>query len=249
MTEEQLPELFASKEEEEAFEAEVRERALAIRQQNTDMVHRCAHRFRAALAWASIRDEEHLAELASKVENDMASGDFWLARIGLIAQTDPELVFTLRIIRQQWLDEFQAVSMPERILVDQAMIALYHYLRLHEMTGNIQGLAEHDFFGVEPLRAVSFDRDGIRQYEVDEHLKKIAGELLTSMARCHRMITSSLRELVRWKRTPWVKIHNEGQLNLGHQQLNLATPPAEATAEEPAPRKRGRPRKPGRTVH
>lgn len=208
-----------------ALEAEVQARAVAVREERAAMIKRCSHTYRAALSWVSIRDEADLAELLERVDREMGSGEFWLARIGLIAQTDPLLVMTLSAIRQKWLEEYQVSTTPEKLLVDQAMIALYHQLRLHELAGNVQGRAEHDFFGTEPLRAVDVGhRDGVKQYEVDEHLRRVDERLLSAMARCHRMISSSLRLLARWKRPGRVTIHNEGQVNLGAQQVNVTAP-------------------------
>jgi len=204
-------------------EAEMREREQEQRKERAEMIRRCSHTYRAALSWASIRDEQELAELLERVDAEMASGRFWLSRLGLSAQTDPMLTLTLSAIRQRWLEEYAVTTIPERILVDQAMIALYHQLRLHELAGNLEGRTEHEFFGTEPLRAVNLStHDAISQYEVDEHLKRTSEKLMSAIARCHRMVMSSLRMLARWKRPDRVMIHNDGQVNLGVQQVNVA---------------------------
>lgn len=205
----------------------LKEQAVTMRNERNEMVRKCSHRYRAALSWASIHNEEELDALIQQVETQMASGDFWLGRIGLVAQTDPVLVMALMAIRQRWLEEFDVASVSERLLVDQAMIALYHQLRLHEFIGNVQGRVEHDFFGVEPLLAVNRSSlAGVPQYQVDDHLRRIDERLLTAITRCHRMIASSLRLLVRMKGMRQLTIHNEGQVNLAQQQVNVITAPA-----------------------
>lgn len=189
-----------------------------------EVVKRCRHDYRAVLQWARISTVEDIERLIVAAGESLDSGDFWLARLGRVAETDAELVMALLCIRMRWVEELGQPTTAERILLDQVLLALYHELRLHEFIGNVQARAEHGYFGDEPLRAVNVTaRAGVDQYEVDEHLRRINERMLPALERCQRMIIRSLTAL-QAQRGHQLTIHHAGQVNLAQQQLIVGTP-------------------------
>ncbi|OPZ83453.1 MAG: hypothetical protein BWY76_02271 [bacterium ADurb.Bin429] len=188
-----------------------------------DAVKRCQHVYRAVLDWVGIRNAGGIDHYIEEVGRDLDSGEFFLTRIGRIAQTDPALVIALLVIRMRWIEEFQAVGSAEKFLIDQTLIAFYHQLRIHEMLGNAEARAEAQFFGDQPLQHDELDRRGLSQYKVDEYLSRLAERLLPALERCQRMAIRSLREL-RMSRITRLTIQHVSQLNLAQQQLVAALP-------------------------
>jgi hypothetical protein len=188
-----------------------------------DAVKRCRHVYRAALDWVGINSDGGITHYIEQVGRDLDSGEFFLTRIGRIAQTDPALVIALLVIRMRWIEEFQAVGSAEKFLIDQTLIAFYHQLRIHEMLGNAEARAEYQFFGDQPLKYEEMDRRGMSQYKVDEYLSRLSERLLPALERCQRMAIRSLREL-RMSRITRLTIQHVSQLNLAQQQLVAALP-------------------------
>jgi hypothetical protein len=197
----------------------------------TNAVKRCQYVYRAALDWVGINSEGDIYQYLERVAGELDSGEFFLARIGRIAHTDPSLTIALLVMRMRWIEEFHAVGMAEKILIDQALIALYHQLRLTELIGNAEARAEYQFFGDKPLKYEELDRRGGHQYKVDEYLDRLREAQMPALDRCQRMVIRSLRELRRY-RDPRLTIQHAEQVNVARQQL-VTTVPAMPEATGP----------------
>lgn len=195
-------------------------------------VKRCQHVYRAALDWVGIERAGGIDYYIEQVGRDLDSGEFFLTRVGRIAQTDPALVIALLVIRMRWIEEYQIAGSMEKFLIDQTLIAFYHQLRLHELIGNVEARAEHEFFGEKPLKYDEFDRRGHHQYKVDDYLQRINERLLPAIERCQRMLIRSLREM-RLARITRLTIQHVDQVNLAQQQLIAAMPAPVKVLEAP----------------
>lgn len=193
-------------------------------QRYRDAITRCQHEFRGILEWAGVIDARHVEALLEYAGEQLDSGEFFLSRIGRVCETDPALAIALLVIRTRLQQEYALQDGMEQLLLDQAMMALYHQLRLHEMIGNVEARAEAKFFGDEPLRAVN-ERysDYEKQFDVDEHLRRMRERLLPALDRCQRMLLRSLRELRLLRMQPPCTIHHAQQVNVAHQQIVAAS--------------------------
>lgn len=203
--------------------AEYHARQAVVRQTYRENLSRCRHQYAAALNWVRVTDDAEFDRLLGDAANEVDNGSFWLSRVGRVAETDPGLTLALLAIRMKWVEELGATTLTERLLIDQALIALYHELRIHQFIGDVQARAEYDYFGTEPLRGVNTSaREGMPQFEVDEHLRTVHERLLPSLERCQRMLIRAIREL-KTHRAPRPTIRHANQVNLAHQML-VTTP-------------------------
>lgn len=186
-------------------------------------VKRCQHVYRAALDWVGIRHAGGIDHYIEQVAHDLDSGEFFLQSIGRIAQTDPALVIALLVMRMRWIEEFHAIGSMEKLLIDQALIAFYHQLRIHELIGNVESRAEAEFFGDKPLRISDTRPSRDEEFLVDEYLRRMNERLLPALERCQRMLIRSLREM-RMTRITRLTIQHVNQVNLGQQQLITGAP-------------------------
>lgn len=185
-------------------------------------VRRCQYRYRAILDWAQFHgSSEDFMRAFERAAQDIESGEFFFTRIGRVAETDPSLVMALLVLRLRLIEEYDTQNVLERMLIDQALIAFYHQIRLHELAGNVEARAEHAFFGDTPLRWAEWDRHGGYQTQADEYLRDINQRLLPAIERCQRMLMRSLREL-RKLRSHHLTIHSAQQVNVARQQVVYA---------------------------
>jgi hypothetical protein len=184
-------------------------------------IRRCQHKYRAALDAIGVCDQDAFLYYLDRAGNELDSGEFFLSRLGRLSETDPLLSMAMLVIRIRWIEEYDAAGSAEKLLIDQALIAFYHMLRLHELAGNIEARAEHEFFGEAPLRWAEWDRKGVCQTQADEYLHRVSERLLPAIERCQRMLTRSLRELRACRATRLTIAHAE-QVNVAQQQIVAA---------------------------
>src|SRR5205814_10645084 len=100
-------------------------------------------------------------------------------------------------------------------------------LRINGWVGNFAALIEHEFFGKQGLSAKFTDRYGwqnekVRGLRVEDHVERIAEQLLPLLDRCNRMMLRNLKALktMRTGPEPSVSIGSAGQVNVGQTQVN-----------------------------
>ena len=57
---------------------------------------------------------------------DYIDGKFFLNHIGLWLEVTPVLAITVFNLRREWIKQYELTSVPEILLVDQAMLAYFH---------------------------------------------------------------------------------------------------------------------------
>jgi hypothetical protein len=69
---------------------------------------------------------EDFPEILDNVAEAYLSGRFFLIELSLFYQVSPRLSLTVYELRQQWAREYELKTIPEFLLLDQAMLAYFH---------------------------------------------------------------------------------------------------------------------------
>jgi hypothetical protein len=201
------------------------ERRLAERREK--LLHNARAVFRAMDGWASINSQDDWQETVRKAAEDLDSGAFLIDRLGAERYLDPELMAVLVVLRRRLIDEYGATTAADLMLIDVAVLAYYHTLRVNGWIGNFASLIEHEFFQKESLSAKFQDRHGrgsqrIDGLQVEDHVERIGEQLLPLLDRCNRMMLRNLKAVhaLREPVPPSVSIGAAGQVNVAGQQIN-----------------------------
>ena len=134
----------------------------------------------------------------------------------------------LLVLRRRLVDEYGAESAADTMLIDVAVLAYYHTLRVNGWIGNLAGQVESEFFGtagldvvVEGKRRSPWDVR-IKGLRVVELLDRLDRQILPLLDRSNRMMLRNLKALQARRQTPSpsVSIGQAGQVNVGAQQVN-----------------------------
>jgi hypothetical protein len=112
----------------ELYEAEY-ERRLAERQKQLLSDARAS--FRAIDGWGTVRDQADWEPTVEQARQDYDRGAFLLERLGAERHLDPPLRATLLTFRRRLIAEHDARTAAELMLIDSAVLAVYHQLRVN----------------------------------------------------------------------------------------------------------------------
>ena len=206
------------------YEAEY-ERRLAERHQRLMTDARAA--YRSVDGWGTVKSPEDWKQTVELAHDEYDRGAFLIDRLGAERHLDPPLIAVLLRLRRGLIDEHDASTAAELMLIDLAVLSYYHTLRINGWVGNFAALIEHEFFGKQGLTAKFTDRYGrhnetVRGLRVEDHVERIAEQLLPLLDRCNRMMLRNLKALkaMREGPTPSVSIGSAGQVNVGTNQTN-----------------------------
>ena len=211
----------------EVFLAEY-QRGLAERHKR--LQHDARAVFRALDGWSGIGTLEEWQAAVRQAEDDYASGQFLIDRLGAERYLDPTLMAVLLVMRRRLIDEQGATSAAELMLVDMALLSYYHTIRVNGWIGNLASVLEAEFFQKESLTAKLQDRygrgtDRIHGLRVEDIVERLAEQLIPLLDRSNRMMIRNLRSLREWRQPPApnVTVAQAGQVNVAAgEQTNLA---------------------------
>jgi len=214
------------------FQAEY-ERRLAARHERLMTDARAAHR--AMDGWSTVKSHEEWEEAVAKASEEYQCGAFLIDQLGAERHLDPTLMAVLLVLRRRLVDEHDARTAAELMLIDLAVISYYHTLRINGWVGNFASLIEHEFFGKEGPSAKFQKRYGRGSHEIDglrveDYIHRIGEQLLPLLDRCNRMMLRNLKALkmMREGPAPSVSIGSAGQVNVGAQHANVMRDGSEA---------------------
>lgn len=193
--------------------------------------------FRAMDGWSRVETMEAWHETVDKAAADLETGGFFIDRLGSERYLDPELMAALLVLRRKLIDEYGAESAADLMLIDVAVLAYHHTLRINGWIGNLQGEIESEVFGTDGMHVVV---DGKRRSTWDvkvkglrvvELLDRLGEQILPLLDRSNRMMIRNLKALEsrRQPPSPSVTIGQAGQVNVGAVQTNEVS---RAMAEE-----------------
>jgi len=132
-----------------------------------------------------------------KAAAELRAGAPWLLYLVRSGQIDEAMLPMLLLVRKRWLDELRLTGTPEKLLVDQALLALYHQLRLN----GLLAVAQHA--SLRSLEAAPAE-DGEAPSEENGMSQR---RLLLALAACQGMLVRNLRTLYSLRSQTYHAIH------------------------------------------
>jgi hypothetical protein len=134
----------------------------------------------------------------------------------------------LLVVRRRLIDEYGAESAADLMLIDVAVLAYHHTLRINGWIGNLQGQIESEVFGTEGMRVVVDGKKRstwdvkVKGLQVVELLDRLGEQILPLLDRSNRMMLRNLKALEsrRQPQVPSVSIGQAGQVNVAAVQTN-----------------------------
>ncbi len=150
-------------------------------------------------------------DIASRSLDDYRSGRALMDHLGAARLLDPATTGMLLAIRRGLIEENNATSIAQYVLIDMAVIAFANAMRLQSIVGNTSLIIEGELFGQPTLRAKWENVYGARPPEikglaVDEHVAKLRDSILPLVETFHRMGRDSMEALGRMRQVPSVKV-------------------------------------------
>lgn len=214
----------AGENELQAYEAAY-EQALAERHERLKLDAHAS--YRAMEGWRKVTTPEAWEETVVKAHDDYDSGAFLLERLGAQRHLDPPLAAVLLGLRRRLIEEHGATTAAELLLIDSAVLAYYHQLRINGWLGDLAGWMEGEFFAKPSLSAVTAGNypqavDRVRGLTVEHIVERIVERLMPLLDRSNRMLIRNLKALkaLREAPAPSVSIGSAGQVNVAQAQVN-----------------------------
>ncbi len=128
-------------------------------------------------------------------------------------------------LRQQLVEDFDARTAWELMLIDLAVVAYHHSLRVQGWIGDASLHIEHEFFTLDSPTARLRERHGttaVGKLNVEDTVQRLTQQLMPLLDRSNRMLLRNLRAIRDLRRTPApsVAIGRADQINVGAQQVN-----------------------------
>lgn len=182
------------------------------------------------------RRPEDYPDILEEVAEDYLNGTQFLRELSLFYEVSPELSLHVFHLRQEWIKQYGLETVPELMLLDQAMLAYFQVLRLNKEVAATLALTEQSLYYPEGPDAIIRRREGqepeLTGLRAEGLVKNLEKRLMPLIERFHKMFLRNLRAMRELKAgSTSVKIGQVGQVNFGEQQVNMSESP-----DGPAPR-------------
>ncbi len=170
---------------------------------------------------------ENYPAILENVTESYLDGTFFLRQMGLFYEVSPSLSLTVYNLRQEWIRQYGLTTVPELMLLDQAMLGYFHAVRLNKQIGDMLSLTESGLFYPE-VPHVKIKKENQLNNEFDgfvaeDAIKQLQERLMPLMERFNVMFLRNLRALRELKAHPVnINIGQAGQVNVAQQQVNVA---------------------------
>jgi hypothetical protein len=149
--------------------------------------------------------------MVTKAADDYRSGLALIDQLGAFGLLDPALAGMLLAIRRGLIEETNAASTDELVLIDMAVVAYANAMRLQSMIGNTALIIESEMFGQPTLQAKWKNQYGgraedIRGLAVEEHVARLRDQLLPLVERAHRTARESIEAISRMRQAPAMRV-------------------------------------------
>lgn len=180
---------------------------------------------RAADGWTAVEGNEGWEATVRQAAEDLDSGAFLVERLGGQRYLAPTLVAVLYLIRRNLIEEYEAETAAEHLMIDMVVLAYAHTIRINGWCGDLMAAIERELFGKAGLPAKMPKGDGTAPRLLAEELVQLLAEQLMPLVdRSNRMMLRNLKALKEHKRPTAanLSIGQAGQVNVGSQQVNVA---------------------------
>ena len=155
----------------------------------------------------------------TKAADDYRCGLALIDQLGAFGLLDPAQMGMLLAIRRGLIEETNAASTDELVLIDIAMVAYANAMRLQAMIGNTALIIESEMFGQPMLRAKWKSEYGgrpeeIRGLVVEDYVARLRDQLLPLVERVHRTARESIEAIRRMRQTPAMQVERAEAVNV-----------------------------------
>jgi hypothetical protein len=205
----------------EVAEFDARERE---RQQARDSTYRrllldaqaCA---RSMLDSPQLNSPEDWEATVTKALVEYRSGRSLMDQLGADRLLDAPTAGMLLAIRRSLIEESNATTASELVLIDMAVIAYANAIRLQSMIGNTALIIEAEMFGQPSLRAKWKKKYGARPEDisglaVEEHVALLRDKLLPLVEKSHRITRESIEAINRMRQTPSLRVERSEAIGI-----------------------------------
>jgi hypothetical protein len=180
---------------------------------------------RAFEGWGQIHSVEEWQATCEDAAKRYRSGRFLLERLGAERFLDPQLMATLRQLRQGLLEEYGAASPTVTMFVDLALMAYANALRVQGRMGDLALVIDHELFAEDSLKVKLRQQYGphFDGFAVEEQLRRLREQLLPLFERVNRQLLQNLQGLQRGHpaSSPMVAIGQARNVNVAQQQVHI----------------------------
>ena len=183
-------------------------------------------------AFEHLQDEfglrpEQCPKVLARAAESYVNGEFFLTNLSLFFEVTPELALTIYHLRQEWITQYELNTVPELLLLDQAMLAYFHTIRLNKEVANMLALFENNLIFADPPHVKIKKENGLSNafngFVAEDAIKRLQERLMPLMERFNVMFLRNLRAMRELKGLALnVNIAQAGQVNVGQQQVNMA---------------------------
>ena len=156
------------------------------------------------------RRPEDFAEIFDRVAEGYLSGRFFLSELSLFYEVSPELSLTVFELRREWIRQYELRTIPELMLLDQAMLAYFHTVRMNKESAKMLSLTEEALYlGEFPAARLGCDEPTDSQDDQEagaEHVRRLQQALIPMIDRFNVMFLRNLRVL-RELKSEQIQIH------------------------------------------
>jgi hypothetical protein len=186
--------------------------------------------WRAMDGWQTVKTHEEWERVVAQAEDDYGRGAFLIEQLGAERHLDPPLMAVLLALRRRLIEEHDARTAAELMIIDSIVLSYYHLLRVNGWIGNLAIWLEHEFFDTQGLTAKLRDRHGygaeaVRGLKAEDIVGQLVEKLMPLLDRSNRMLLRNLKALraLREAPAPSVSIGAAGQVNVAAQQVNTTS--------------------------
>ena len=170
---------------------------------------------------------ENYPAILDSVTESYLDGTFFLRQMGLFYEVSPALSLVVYNLRQEWIRQYDLTTVPELMLLDQAMLAYFHAVRLSKQIADMLSLTETDLFYPEAPHVKIKKEYGLNNefdgFVAEDAIRQLQERLMPVMDRFNVMFLRNLRAMRELKAHPVnINIGQAGQVNVGQQQVNVA---------------------------
>ena len=227
----------------EKFNAEYRRR---IAERRERLVRGAQALLKSVDGWTAGEGPEGWDGRVRQAAEDLDSGAFLVERLGGTRYLDPTLVAVLYLIRRNLIEEHDARTAAEHLMIDMVVLSYAQAIRINGWCGDLMAAIERELFGKASLPAKMPKRDGKdSRLLAEEMVQRLTAQLMPLLDRSNKMMLRNLAALRHYRRPPAtsLSIGQAQQVNVGGQQVNLAPADQPASGGEDPKLPTARPRR------
>jgi hypothetical protein len=166
-----------------------------------------------------LNSAEDWEAMVAKALVEYRSGRSLMDQLGADRLLDAPTAGMLLAIRRSLIEETNATSAGEMVLIDMAVIAYANAMRFQSMIGNTALILEGEMFGQPSLRAKWKKKHGARPEDicgltVEDYVARLRDKLLPLVEKSHRIARESIEAISRLRQAPSLSVERSESIRI-----------------------------------